>query len=55
MELLVKIADYIQLLTIFAKPFILDVLQRYEYASDVVLSLILQKIRTTIPAEFLHF
>ena len=61
MELLVKIADCIQLLTIFAKPFILGVLQRHEYASDeakqnpVVFSLILQKIRTTTPGKFLHF
>ena len=34
MEIFTKIVDFIQPLTIFAKHFILDVLQVYEYASD---------------------
>ena len=61
MELSAKIVDCIQPLTIFAKHFILGVLQGYEYASDKVkqdpgaLPLILQKIKTAISENFFHF
>ena len=61
MEFSTKIVDCIQPLTIFAKHFILGVSQGYEYVSDKAkqnpgaLSLIPQKIRTAIPANFLHF
>ena len=60
-ELSAKIVDCIQPLTISAKLFILGVSQDYEYASDKAkqnpgaLSLIPQKIRTAISANFLHF
>ena len=56
-----KIVDCIQPLTIFPKHFILGVSQGYEYVSDKAkqnpgaLSLIPQKIRTAISANFLHF
>ena len=61
MEFSTKIVDCIQPLTIFAKHFILGVSQGYEYASDKAkqnpgaLSLIPQKIRTAISANFFHF
>ena len=57
MELFAKIVYYIQPLTIFAKHFILFVLQGYEYASDKVkqkpgvLPFISQNIRTEISAN----
>ena len=53
-----NIVDYIQPLTTFSKYFMLFVSQGYEYASDktkqnpCVLSLILQKYRTGISANF---
>ena len=53
--------DCIQLLTAFAKQFMLSVSQGYKYASDKsklnpgALSLISQKIRTEISANFIHF
>ena len=61
MEFSTKIVDCIHLLTIFAKHFILSVSQGYEYVSDKakqnpgVLSIIPQKIRTAISANFFHF
>ena len=61
MEFSTKIVDCIQPFTIFAKHFILDVSQGYEYVSDKAkqnpsaLSLIPQKIRTVISASFFHF
>ena len=61
MEFSTKIVDCIHLLTIFAKHFILGVSQDYEYVSDKAkqnpgaLSLIPQKIRTAISANFFHF
>ena len=61
MELAAKIVDCIQPLTIFAKHFILDVSQCYEYAPDKTkqnpgaLSFISQKIRTAISASFFRF
>ena len=61
MELSSKIVDCIQPITIFAKHFILGVSQGHEYASDKAkqnpgaLSLIPQKIRTAISANFFHF
>ena len=61
MEFSTKIVDCIQPLTIFAKHFILGVSQGYEYVFDKAeqnrgaLSLILQKIRTVISANFFHF
>ena len=61
MEFSTKIVDCIQLLAIFAKHFILGVSQGYKYDSDKTeensgtLSLIPQKIRTGISANFLHF
>ena len=56
-----EIVGCIQPLTIFAKHFILGVSQGCEYVSDKVkqnpgaLSLIPQKFRTAISANFLHF
>ena len=56
-----KVVDFIQPLTNFEKHFILGVSQGYEYASDKAkqnpgaLSLIPQKIRTAISANFFHF
>ena len=61
MEFSTKIVDCIQLLTIFANHSILGVSQGYEYVSDNAkqnsgaLSLIPQKIMTTISANFFHF
>ena len=61
MDLSAKAVDCIQLLTIFAKHFILGVSQGYEYAYDKVeqnpgaFSLIPQKIRTAMSANFFHF
>ena len=61
MELSAKLVDCIQPLIIFAKHFILGVSQCNEYAPDEakqslgVLSLIPQKIRTAISANFFHF
>ena len=61
MEFSTKIVDCIHLLTILAKHFMLGVSQGYEYVSDKakqnpgVLSLIPQKIRTAISANFFHF
>ena len=61
MERSAKIVDCIQLLTIFAKHFILAVSQGYEYASDKAkqnpgaLSLIPQEIRAATSANFFHF
>ena len=61
MDLPAKAVDCIQLLTIFAKHFMLDVSQGYEYAYDKVeqnpgaFSLIPQKIRTAMSANFFHF
>ena len=61
MELFAKMVDCIQLLTAFAKQFMLSVSQGYKYASDKsklnpgALSLISQKIRTEISANFIHF
>ena len=61
MELSIKIVDSIQRLTIFAKHFIVGVLQGYQYVFDKAkqnlgaLSLIPQKIRTAIFANFFHF
>ena len=61
MGLSAKIVDSIQPLTIFAKHLILGVSQGYEYASHKAkqnpdaLSLVPQKIRTAISANFFHF
>ena len=61
MELSAKIVDCIQPLTVFAKHFILGVPQSYESAFDKAkqnpgaLSLIPQKFRTAISANFFHF
>ena len=61
MELFAKIVDCVQPLTIFAKYLILGVSQGYEYTFDKTkqnlgeLSLILQKIRTAIIANFFPF
>ena len=61
MEFSTKIVECIQPLTIFGKQFILGVSQGYEYVSGKAtqnpgaLSLISQKIRTTISADFFHF
>ena len=61
MELSTKIVDCIQPFTIFEKHFILGVSQGYEYVSDKAKqntgasSLIPQKIRTAISANFFHF
>ena len=61
MEFSTKIVDCIHPFTIFAKHFMLGVSQSYEYVSDKakqnpgVLSLIPQKIRTAISANFFHF
>ena len=61
MELFPKIVDCIQPLAIFAKYFLLGISQGYEYASDKTkqnssaLSLILQKNRTVVSANFSHF
>ena len=58
MELFAKIVGCTQPLRIFAKHFTLGVSQSYEYVSDKakqnleVLSLISQKIRTAISANF---
>ena len=60
MEFSTKIVDCIQPLTIFAKHFILGVLQGYEYVSDKAkqnpgaLPFIPQNIRTAISANFFH-
>ena len=57
---LAKIFGCIQPLALFAKHFILGVLQGYEYASDKTkqnpgaLSFISQKIRTAISANFFN-
>ena len=57
---LAKIFGCIQPLALFAKHFILGVLQGYEYASDKTkqnpgaLSFISQKSRTAISANFFH-
>ena len=56
-----KIVECIQLLTIFAKHFILGVSQGYDYVADMAkqipgaLSHIPQKISTAIFANFFHF
>ena len=56
-----KIVDCIQWLNDFTKHFLLGVSQDYEYASDKTkqnpsaLSLISQKIRTAISANFSYF
>ena len=61
MDLSAKIVDYIQLLTIFAKHFILSISQGYKYVSDKTkqnfgaLPTTSQKIRTEISANFFHF
>ena len=61
MELFAKIVDCIQPLTIFAKHLLLGLSQGYEDASDKTkqnpgaLSLISQKIRTAISANFSNF
>ena len=61
MEFSAKIVDCIQPLTSFAKHFALGVPQGHEYTSDKAkqnhgaLSLILQKMRTAISANFFHF
>ena len=61
MELSAEIVDCIQLFNIFAKHFILDVSQGYEYASNKAKqnpsasSLTPQKRRTAITANFFHF
>ena len=61
MEFSTKIVDCIQLLTIFAKHFVIGVSQGCEYVSDKAkqnpgaLSLIPQKIRTAISANVFHF
>ena len=61
MEFSAKTVDCIQPLTIFTKHFILGASQGYEYASDKAkqnpgtLSLIPQKIRIAISANFFHF
>ena len=60
MKLFAIIVDRIQSLTVFAKHYILGVSQGYEYASDKskqnpgVLSLISQKIRTAVSANFMR-
>ena len=61
MEFSTKIVDCIQPLTFFVKHFILGVSHGYKYASGKAkqnlgaLSLIPQKIRTAISADFFHF
>ena len=61
MELSANIVDCIQPLTIFTNQLILRVSQGYECTSDKAkqspgsLSLVTQKIRTVISANFLHF
>ena len=61
MEFSTKTVDCIQPLTIFAIHFISGVSKGYEYVSDIAklnpgaLSLIPQKIRTAITANFFHF
>ena len=61
MKFSTKIVNCIQPLTIFEKHFILGVSQGYEYVSDKVkqnpgaLSLIPEKIRTAISANFFNF
>ena len=61
MEFSAKIVDCIQPLTILAKHVILGFSQGYEYVSDKAkqnpgaVSLVPQKIRSAISANFLHF
>ena len=61
MEFSTNIVDCIQLLAIFAKQFTLGVSQGHKYDSDKAkenpgaLSLIPEKIRTAISANFFHF
>ena len=60
MELFAKIVNCIQPLAIFGKHFILGISQGYKYTSNKTkqklgaLSLISQKVRTAIPANFMR-
>ena len=61
MKLFAKIVDCAQPLAIFGKHFMLGVSQHCEYVSDKTkqnpsaLSLVLQKVRTAISANFFKF